>query len=1633
MNKLLQRQIRKLLPANMAQNPDLLPFLEAVEESYQAYERDNELASRAFVISEEEYREINHQLKHEIEIKRKSVEKLKEVAGIIGGEESAGKTDDLLLIARYINQVISQRKNAEKVFTSLIANLQSGILLEDDSRRIVYCNQLFNDLFGIPVTPEDMIGADCSSSAERSKVLFRDPDQFIKGIDRNLADKKLVIGEILELTDGRIFERDFIPIIGDQAYGGHLWNYTDITAQKKAEQALKASQELWQFALEGAGDGVWEYDFETREVFFSKQYKAMLGHAEDTFENKVSEWYNRIHPDDRHIIAETDNDYDHQRISSHQREYRLLHRNGEYLWILDRGMVVSKTASGAPKRLIGTHTDITARKKGEEEYKRLSMVASANENGVVFTSPDGRIFWANEGFAKMTGYSLEEIKGQTPLGLCRGPLSDPEAVKTMVSAFRKGESFDVEGVHYRKDNTWFWGRSKGQSVKDKDGHVLQYFAMVEDNTAAREQDEKLKILSQIAEDNINAVIITDKLGCTTWINKSFSKMTGYTLEEMQGRKPGTLLQGPRTDKAASRYLSSQIKAGEPFNTEILNYKRNGQAFWVRIQGQPVFNIKGELTGYFALEENITTEREINERIKESETRLRRALEKIGDNVWELNFNTGEMYYSKPHNTLLGLDLTLEGHNTSIWWDSIHPDDLGKVRESDRRCRSGETDSHSLEYRVLRRDGGVRWVLDRGTVIEKNPHGFPIRMVGTHTDITGIKQTEMALANRVNQFKSLAENIPGIIFEYENTQEGQQVLRYISPAIEKIIGTELQDIDNYLYYIHPDDAERVIEKNLQCINTLEPFYDEIRLVLPGQEVRWYAVYSSFSYFTESGNKVFTGFVIDIDERKNAEVILEKQRLFYEDILNNIPADIAVFNNQHQYLFVNPNGIKDETLRRWIIGKRDEDYCTYRNKPMEMAQERRRTFEYVLNTKQPLEWEERLIDNLGLEKYLLRRWFPVIRSQQEVDFVIGYGLDITERKKFEQALRVNEEKYRRIIANMNLGLVEMDPFYRITYVNQTVCLMTGTPEEKLIGFDVIKWLTEEELNFIQEKIKNRRQGINEAYEFKVNLPGGARWWLVSSAPEYNDRGEFSGTIIICLDIHEQKELEKQLILSREQAERLAKTKETFLANMSHEIRTPMNALIGMSNQLAKTTLSSDQQFCLNTIQTAAENLLVIINDILDLTKIEAGKLNLESIGFDLYKVIMNSSQVFQHKAEEKGLTLVNSSFSADISPILIGDPYRINQILLNLLSNAIKFTEQGSVTVRVMLLEDKEQSQIIQISVSDTGVGMDPGYLDKLFEKFTQEYESISRKYGGTGLGMSICKDLVELMHGHIQVDSTKGKGTTVAFTVDFPKGTAADLPQKLRLEGSPAILKDKVILVVDDNDLNRLVAERVLLSYGCIILQAENGLEALNIIQGQVVDLVLMDVQMPKMNGYEATQRIRKDYNLDLPIIALTANAIKGENEKCFSAGMNDYVAKPFVEHEFIATIIRWLNRQENTEVKKQTPVTYDLTKLRDISAGDDDFMHKMLNIFLLQADETIRLLGEALQDEDQDAIQRLAHKIKPAVVQLEINPLKEHVIFLEKNTPMLTDQVQLTETVELVCTYLHEASNLIKAHELQFI
>lgn len=1517
MHKLLERQLRKYLPDSWVGKAELKDFIDAINSSYQSFERDKALNDHANKISEEEYIRINHLLLSEIEQRKESVRQLKEAIQAMHTADDISEIDvpEFTPDAASLNQAmellrkqIESRKKVEHDLRAaerqkeaivnqlygLIASLHHGIIVEDVQRRVVLTNQLFCDLFQIPISPQSLIGMDCDVMAEQAASLFVDPEQFRNRTNELLAKQQLETGDLLELVDGRIFQRDYVPVRVDGEFAGGLWKYEDVTAQHKQAEQIR----VLSLIAEENNSSVTMTDAQGKITWVNKGFVRITGYTLEEVLGKSPGSFLQGPGTDPTTLA-----YLRDRIQAQQDfhcDILNYHKSGQSYWIRISGQPLFDS-SGKLTGFFAIQEDITEDKIREEEFHRLSIVASANTAGVAFFDKNDCFTWVNESYERITGYKREELIGRSPTSFMFGHQTNMESVIRIRDLTEARQSFREEFLQYRKDGSPYWVRLSMQFVLDEQGRDVERFAVLEDITDEKDRERQFERLSLVASANNKGISIFDAEETYAWVNDAFVQITGFSADDLMGHEQVNRFMGPETDPEVKARIVSNLIRQQEFTEEFLFYRKDGSTFWARMNRQFIFAPDGKLLQKFSIIEDISEEREIELRLKESEDRFRHSLQKIGDNVWEHNFTTDETWFSQEENDLLGYGTADYKQNHRLWWSSVYPPDLYILQDNDLRTQAGEIDHHVLEYRMVHRDGSMRWVLDRGVVIERAPDGKPLRMIGTHTDITRIKQTEIELEQRMRQFKSLAENTPGVLVEYEYRKDGSEGYRYVSPSVERIIGLTPQEFLNHDKYIHPEDVALNIEKNKLSRETLEPFYNEARLIVPGRGTIWTSVTASFSYWAEDGSRVFTGFI----------------------------------------------------------------------------------------------------------------------------------MDITQKKQTERLLRKEEEKYRSIIANMNLGLLEVNLNDEIIFANQSFCEMSGFALSELLGKRAMDmFVVDVGKQVIAERLQRRKEGQSDAYEVMIrNKRGEAKWWLISGAPRYDDENQLIGSIGIHLDITEQKQLEHDLILAREQAEASSKSKEAFLANMSHEIRTPMNAILGMAGQLKKTRLDDRQQFFLDNIHAASENLMIIINDILDLSKIEAGKLSLEYIGFEPKTLVSRLIQVLNHRAEEKGLRLMNSRFDPRLSPVLIGDPYRLNQILLNLASNSIKFTQRGVVDITFDVVEETATRQKVHISVRDTGIGMDPDFVKNIFEKFTQEDASITRKFGGTGLGMSITKDLVSLMGGEIHVSSAKGVGTTMTIEIEFEKGSIYDLPKTEAVHFDPSMLRNKKVLVVDDNEINRLLASTILRNYQVEVTEAIHGLDAIEKIQNDLPDLVLMDIQMPEMDGLEATRIIRRDISIDLPLIALTANAIKGDHERFLEAGMNDYLSKPFKEDDLMRIISAWLGgttvvhplhhplESESTTQTIFMQARYSLSKLEEISRGNKAFVIKMINLFIAQVPGNVQRMEAAFQSGDLDQMGALAHRVKPTLDNLCITELRDVIRAIEhagktgEHTEDLETQLKLVQEI----------------------
>ncbi|MCG8310269.1 MAG: PAS domain S-box protein, partial [Cytophagales bacterium] len=928
--------------------------------------------------------------------------------------------------------------------------------------------------------------------------------------------------------------------------------------------------------------------------------------------------------------------------------------------------------------------------------------------------------------------------------------------------------------HRNKTDMSFWARIRNQAVPDERGSILHSFITIEDISKQKEQERQLRVLSLIAEDNINAVIIANAKGRIEWVNRSFTEMTGYSLEEAAGKKTGQLLQGPDTDPETIAYLSHQIRTGRPFNCEILNYSKSGDKYWLRVNGQAIRNKEGEITGYFALEEDINYEKLAKERLTESENRLSALIS---------NMQSG---------------ILLEDENRKI------------VFVNEKFCKMFGL--RAAPEKLIGMDGSV--------------------LIG----------------------------------------EGKRLFK---------------DPDEYM---------------------------------------------------EKTNKIVSGKRTVMAE----ELALSDDRFYSRDFVQ---------------IFV------DGQFKGHL-------------------------------------W------NLS---------------------------DISTRKNYEKNLRIQEAKYRNIIANMNLGLLEVDKNDMIEYANQSFSDISGYSMDQLIGKKASEVFlsSNHEKNRIKSKNKIREHGIADFYQMQIkNASGDLRWWLISGAPNYNDHGELTGSIGIHLDITDQKELERELGLAKQKAEEASQAKESFLANMSHEIRTPLNAIIGMVRELSREELTSKQNSYLKNASSASQHLLSIINNILDLSKIEAGEFHLEERHFEMRKLIHETGNIMSANAAEK-LLEIEVSISPDMQPVYVGDPTRIRQILINLIGNSIKFTERGTIKVSCRGEDINDASQVVKLSVEDTGIGMDRSFSENVFRKFSQEDKSTARKYGGTGLGMALTYELVQLMNGSIDILSEKGIGTRVEISLTLPVGDEKML-KTIDHKNEFGNLKNKKILLVEDNEFNRLVATNTLAIQGILVDEAKNGEEAIKLLETKRFDLILMDLQMPVMDGLTATRIIRNEMDIRIPIIAFTADAVKKEIELCLSSGMNDFVTKPFEENVLLYKISVCLeDRPIGPSAISKTPKhdrftpsdekLYDLSKLVDVSRSGNDFVKKMIDVFLSNTPSAVKRIKEAFDAGDFKTVKKTAHRIKPSVIHLRIDSIVDDIRFIEcfstenQDIAKLSDAIgKVDHTIELV-------------------
>jgi PAS domain S-box-containing protein len=615
-----------------------------------------------------------------------------------------------------------------------------------------------------------------------------------------------------------------------------------------------------------------------------------------------------------------------------------------------------------------------------------------------------------------------------------------------------------------------------------------------------------------------------------------------------------------------------------------------------------------------------------------------------------------------------------------------------------------------------------------------------------------------------------------------------------------------------------------------------------------------------------------------------------------------------------------------------------------------------------------------------------------QEEEIKYLRQRIVELEQSSGTTEKLIFNREaKFNGIIDNFRLGLLEVTPDGFIIHANEAFCDMSGFSCEELIGRDGGEILLDEiEREHMKERNASRIEGEEDVYELRVfNKSRETRYWLVSAAPLLGDDGNVHGSIGIHWDITHLKEMEFELKDAKRKAEESSKAKAMFLANMSHEIRTPLNGIVGMAEQLAQSQLDANQRYFTDIMRSASSTLLSIINDVLDISKIESGKFSIETIQFNLNETVKRTLSIFKDKAKQAGISL-DIDLMDDRSISYFGDPHRLSQVLFNIVGNAIKFTHSGYVRVTSHLTRKENDICSVAFKIQDTGVGMDMAYLAKVFEAFSQEDASITRKFGGSGLGLSIARSIVQIMGGTIQIDSEKGKGTCVEIRI--PMRISNDKPKQEIVEmiHMQKSLKGFRVLAAEDNELNRMVLQVILKKCEVVLSIAQNGQEAIDLIQEKEFDIVLMDVQMPLVDGLEATKYIREELKLNTPIIGLSANAMREEVEICREAGMNDYLVKPYSELALVEIMKKWtyeekIMDQEIGELNLHEEL--DLSMLKQYLGNDVNALQDVVSGYLEHLPPQLDRLELALIGSDVTALRHELHQLKASMEIIGVRPV----------------------------------------------
>ena len=1213
--------------------------------------------------------------------------------------------------------------------------------------------------------------------------------------------------------------------------------------------------------------------------------------------------------------------------------------------------------------------DIAKRKLAEqalvESEGRLRTIIDGTQALLVSVDTNGYFTYANDAMAEAVGYkSHEEIIGKSYLHFVH-----PEDRQRILSAYdNQIKSHQPSSIQELRiiDTTggvkWF---SFLSTLIMKDGKVMGQTGVAQNITdhklaedALRRSEEKYRLL---AENSADMIWTTDTEMHFTYMSPSIIKVIGRTPEESMQKNAVEIMTPESMSAVITEYnrLLPEIVRGENPTVllELEQYRKDGSTLWVEVTIRPMRDDQGNLTGFLGVSRDISERKRADMVLRESENKYRFLIESSNDIIWTFDLKT--MSYTFCSNSIKPILGYSSEESVGMTLDDIFSPETKNILITafgKMVGRNATTDRVLIEAEHIARDGHKVW-MEINAVVQKDKTGKVVLINGMSRDISERKRVEEILRASEEKFRQIVIAIPSMVTIWDMNLR----CTYVSPSSFSVMGYTPEEylalpLDKTLT---PESLATTAKVFLDALDGKYMSKDRDRattLEVEGYHKNGTTILyeNTMIMLRDAKGAPIGGLAIttDISERKKAEDALQASEEKYRQIVENASDAIYRLSSTGAFTFMNPaaelllgysiNDIQNHYFWEIIPESNKKDVISFY---ADMSQRKIRQSYY----------EFPIILKSGSIMWVGQSVRREETAEGGVEF-LGIARDITERKKAEDALQASEEKFRQIVSNIPYAVSIMDMNLRFTYMSIGVQNILGYTPEEIMALPLDRVLSPKSLAFagktFQEAIEHNGDGEKHRQVLILTLEyyhknGSIVLGENTMTFLRNADGTPVGILSVAGDITERKQAEAKLKEAKDAAEAANRSKSVFLANMSHEIRTPMNAILGFSQLMQRDTSLTPQSLDhLDIINRSGEHLLATINDILEMSKIEAGRIVFTPTTFDLHALIYDLERMFRLRTDAKNLRFLVEKVG-QVPRWVKTDEGKLRQVLINLLGNAVKFADDGGIVLRLRGKVEKADTLNIQFEVEDTGPGMAENEIHHLFKAFEQTKSGI--KSGGTGLGLALSQGFVKIMGGTISVISTLGKGSIFHFNIPVQEDreeNAAKKEAKQRVLCLKPGQNEIRILIADDRETNRQLLLQLLVVVGFATRYAVNGKEAVRIVKEWKPQVVLMDMAMPVMDGYEATRKIKKSADIkDTAIIAVTASAFEEDKKRILDAGADGYLSKPFKDAELFETIgqltgVEYLY-EETTTLKVSGTAENNAMMRKTVNALPPDLVNQM--------------------------------------------------------------------------------------------